>query len=65
MRVVYYVAMSLDGRIAGPEHDLSFLQTLAAGPGGHGYDEFISGIDGLVVGASSWDFKKDHAWSYG
>jgi dihydrofolate reductase len=65
MRIVYYVAMSLDGRIAGPEHDLSFLQTLAGGPGGYGYDEFIAGIDGLVVGASSWDFMKDYAWTYG
>lgn len=65
MRIAYYVAMSLDGRIAGPEHDLSFLQTLAQGPGGYGYDEFIAGIDGLVVGASSWDFMKDYAWTYG
>ncbi|MET1008744.1 MAG: dihydrofolate reductase family protein [Gaiellaceae bacterium] len=65
MRTAYYVAMSLDGRIAGPEHDLSFLQTLAQGPGGYGYDEFIAGIDGLVVGASSWDFMKDYAWTYG
>ena len=65
MRIAYYVAMSLDGRIAGPEHDLSFLQTLAQGPGGYGYDEFIAGIDGLVVGASSWDFMKDYPWTYG
>jgi dihydrofolate reductase len=65
MRITYYVAMSLDGRIAGPEHDLSFLQTLAQGPGGYGYDEFIAEIDGLVVGASSWDFMKDYAWTYG
>ena len=65
MRIAYYVAMSLDGRIAGPEHDLSFLQTLAQGPGGYGYDEFIAEIDGLVVGASSWDFMKDYAWTYG
>ena len=65
MRTAYYVAMSLDGRIAGPEHDLSFLQTLAQGPGGYGYDEFIAEIDGLVVGASSWDFMKDYAWTYG
>ncbi len=65
MRTAYYVAMSLDGRIAGPEHDLSFLQTLAQGPGGYGYDEFIAEIDGLVVGASSWDFMKDYAWAYG
>jgi dihydrofolate reductase len=65
MRVAYYVAMSLDGRIAGPAHDLSFLQTLEGGPEGYGYDEFIAGIDGLVVGASSWDFMKDYPWTYG
>jgi dihydrofolate reductase len=65
MRIVYYAAMSLDGRIAGPGHDLSFLQTLAGGPEGYGYDAFIAGIDGLVVGASSWDFMKDYGWTYG
>ena len=65
MKVAYYVAMSLDGRIAGPEHDLGFLQTLSGGPSGYGYDEFIAEIDGLVVGASSWDFMKDYAWTYG
>lgn len=65
MRIAYYVAMSLDGRIAGPEHDLSFLQTLSGGPGGYGYDQFIAGIDGLVVGASSWEFMKDYEWAYG
>jgi len=65
MRVVYYLAASLDGRIAGPEHDLAFLQTLSGGPSGYGYDEFIAEIDGLVVGASSWDFMKDYAWTYG
>ena len=65
MRIVYYLAASLDGRIAGPDHDLSFLQTLSGGPAGYGYDEFIAGIDGLVVGASSWDFMKDYEWAYG
>jgi dihydrofolate reductase len=65
MRVSYYAAMSLDGRIAGPEHDLGFLQTLSGGPQGYGYNEFIAGIDGLVVGASSWDFMKDYDWTYG
>jgi dihydrofolate reductase len=65
MQIVYYAAASLDGRIAGPGHDLSFLQTLPGGPSGYGYDEFIAGIDGLVVGASSWDFMKDYPWAYG
>jgi dihydrofolate reductase len=64
MVVAYYVAMSLDGRIAGPDHDLSFLQTLTGGPEGYGYDEFIAEIDGLVVGASSWEFMKDYKWAY-
>jgi dihydrofolate reductase len=65
MVVAYYVAMSLDGRIAGPDHDLAFLQTLSGGPEGYGYDEFIAEIDGLVVGASSWEFMKDYKWVYG
>ena len=65
MQIVYYAAASLDGRIAGPDHDLAFLQTLPGGPSGYGYDEFIAGVDGLVVGASSWDFMKDYAWTYG
>ena len=33
MQIAYFVAMSLDGRIAGPGHDLSFLQTLVRRPG--------------------------------
>jgi dihydrofolate reductase len=65
MQIVYYLAASLDGRIAGPGHDLSFLQTLPGGPSGYGYDEFIAEVDGLVVGASSWDFMKDYPWTYG
>jgi dihydrofolate reductase len=65
VRIVYYLAASLDGRIAGPDHDLSFLQMLPGGPSGYGYDEFIAEVDGLVVGASSWDFMKDYPWTYG
>ena len=65
MRVSYYLAATLDGRIAGPGHDLGFLQTLSGGPGTYGYEEFIKGIDGLVVGASSWEFMNDHDWAYG
>jgi dihydrofolate reductase len=65
MQIVYYAAMSLDGRIAGPGHDLAFLETLSGGPTGYGYEQFIAEIDGLVVGASSWDFMKDYSWAYG
>ena len=65
MRIVYYVAASLDGRIAGPDHDLAFLETLSTDAGDHGYAEFLEGIDGLVTGASTYEFMTAYQWSYG
>src|SRR5918995_76226 len=60
--LVYYAAMSLDGRIAGPDHDLSFLQTL---DGGNDYEDFYAGVDSLILGARTWDFMVDHgSWPY-
>lgn len=58
-RVVYYAAMSMDGRIAGPGLDLSFLQTLARGPA-EDYETFYAGVDSLLVGALTWDFIIEH-----
>ena len=64
-QIVYYAACSLDGRIAGPDHDLGFLQTLSGGPGGYGYDEFASEIDSLLMGAETWRFMVRHgSWPY-
>ena len=65
MRIVYYAAASLDGRIAGPGHDLAFLQTLAGGVSAYGYDEFFAEIDGLVLGAGTYEFMTKHSWPYG
>ncbi len=62
---MYYAALSLDGRIAGPQHDLSFLETLAGGPEGD-YEEFFASIDSLVMGAETWRFLVAHgSWPYG
>jgi dihydrofolate reductase len=64
--IVYYAAMSLDGRISGPDHDLSFLQTLSSGPEGGGYASFYAGLDSLVMGARTWDFMvRLGSWPYG
>lgn len=65
MRIVYYVAASLDGRIAGPDHDLDFLETLSTEAGDHGYADFLADIDGLVTGASTYEFMTAHSWPYG
>ena len=62
--VVYYAALSLDGRIAGPAHDLSFLETLADGPEGD-YDRFFAEVDSVVMGAETWRFIVGHGrWPY-
>lgn len=60
--IVYYAAMSLDGRISGPDHDLSFLETL---DGGNDYEVFYADVDSLVMGARTWDFMVKHgSWPY-
>ena len=63
--IVYYAAMSLDGRISGPQHDLSFLSTLSSGPEGGDYAGFYAGVDSLIMGAQTWDFMVRHgSWPY-
>ena len=62
--VVYFVAMSLDGRISGPDHDLSFLQTLTGAE--NDYEDFYADVDSLIMGARTWDFMVRHgSWPYG
>jgi dihydrofolate reductase len=62
-RVVYYAAMSLDGRISGPDHDLSFLKTLTGKE--NDYEEFYADVDSLIMGARTWDFMVKHgSWPY-
>ena len=51
MTVSVFVGASVDGFIARPDGALDFLP-----PGGgepHGYDEFLAGIDALVIGRAS------------
>jgi dihydrofolate reductase len=63
--IVYYAALSIDGRIAGPDHDLSFLQTLEGGPESGDYLAFYAGVDSLVMGAGTWEFMVRHgSWPY-
>ena len=62
--IVYYAAMSLDGRISGPDHDLSFLQTLTGAE--NDYEDFYADVDSLIMGARTWDFMVRHgSWPYG
>jgi dihydrofolate reductase len=62
--LVYFAALSLDGRIAGPEHDLAFLKTLTGAE--NDYEVFFADVDSLVMGAETWRFMVRHgSWPYG
>src|SRR5262245_12751699 len=65
MEIVWYTAMSMDGRIASADHSLDFLDSLAgSGPGD--FDEFIAGLDSVLVGAGTlrWLVAGGHGWPH-
>ena len=61
--ITYYAALSLDGRIAGDGHDLSFLKTFTGAE--NDYEVFFADVDSLIMGARTWDFMVAHgSWPY-
>jgi dihydrofolate reductase len=62
--IVYYAALSIDGRIADSNHTIGFLKLLNRGPE-RDYDDFYAGVDSLIMGARTWDFMVRHgSWPY-
>jgi dihydrofolate reductase len=70
-RCTYYTATTLDGYIADEHDSLAWLfeqKTEQGGPAG--YEEFISGIGAMVMGATTYAWIGDHMrandepWSY-
>lgn len=54
-KVISNVAMSLDGFIAGPDGDISFLSKVEKKGEDYGYTEFIKSIDTIIVGRKTYD----------
>jgi len=50
-----FMAMSVDGFIAGPDDDLTFLEKVAQVGEDYGYGEFFASIQVLVLGRRTWD----------
>jgi len=64
MTVSVFVGVSVDGFIARLNHDLDWLPEGGGEP--HGFDEFLAGVDALVIGRKT--FKKVltfNPWPYG
>ena len=49
-KVKLYTAMSLDGLIAGPNHELDWLDSASGGADDFGYQEFYDSIDTTLMG---------------
>ena len=70
-RVRVYLGCSLDGCIAGPNHDLTFLHEQPAPEegakgGGLGFEDFMSDIGALLMGRRTYQVPLDHdAWFFG
>lgn len=52
--------MSLDGYIAKPNDDLSFLELVEKEGEDYGYAEFTSTIDTLIIGRKTYDYVLKH-----
>jgi len=54
-QVILYIAMSLDGYIAGEDESLDFLSLVASPGEDYGYDAFIKTIDTVIMGRKTYD----------
>ena len=64
MTVSVFIGTSVDGFIARPNGDFDFLPQGGGEP--HGYDEFMAGVDVLVIGRKTFETVLTlAAWPYG
>ena len=59
-KVIVYIAASLDGFIAGPNDDLSFLSAVEKVGEDYGYSDFISTVDTVIMGRKTYDWVMRH-----
>ncbi|MBK7427802.1 MAG: dihydrofolate reductase [Saprospiraceae bacterium] len=54
-KLILYIAMSLDGYIAGPDDNLDFLSCVQIPGEDYGYSKFNSQVDTLIWGRKTYD----------
>ena len=55
-KISLFIAMSLDGYIAKPNDDLTFLNLVEKTGEDYGYAEFTDTIDTLIIGRKTYDY---------
>ena len=56
MQCSVFIAMSLDGYIAGSDGSLAWLEPFQAGGNDYGYAKFAASCDAMVMGRGTYDF---------
>ncbi len=59
-KTILYIGMSLDGCIAGPKDDLSWLDEYQDVD--YGYDDFFSTVGSLIQGRRTYDIEVQKGW---
>jgi dihydrofolate reductase len=54
-KLILYIATSLDGYIARPDGDISWLDAVARNGEDYGFQAFYDSIDALIVGRNTYD----------
>ncbi|TRZ46336.1 dihydrofolate reductase family protein [Robertkochia solimangrovi] len=55
-KLIVYIACSLDGYIAKPNDDLSFLDRVQKEGEDYGYHDFIANVDTVIIGRRTYDW---------
>ncbi|OLY91143.1 dihydrofolate reductase [Cnuella takakiae] len=55
-KVILYIATSLDGYIAKPNDDLSFLSIVEQDGEDYGYANFVASVDTVILGRRTYDW---------
>ena len=66
-KLVLYLAMSLDGKISGPDHDVQWLEEVPnPNKSDFGYYAFAAGISTTIMGRTTYQWVKDQGvpWPY-
>lgn len=59
-KVILFIACSLDGFIAKPNDDLSFLDQVSLEGEDYGYNDFILSVDTVIIGRKTYDWVIKH-----
>lgn len=63
-KVILYISCTLDGYLAGPNNDLSFLEKVQVEGEDYGYSTFVDTIDSVIVGRKTYQWVIDQGFEY-